>query len=88
MAPTKLMASMAALLLMVASSTAVEAQKDIVGTAVAAGQFGTLVKAVKAARLAETLKKPGPLTVFAPTDDAFAKLPRKRFPWQRLQFAV
>jgi uncharacterized surface protein with fasciclin (FAS1) repeats len=48
---------------------------DIVDTAVAAGAFSTLVKAVKAAGLVETLKGPGPFTVFAPTDEAFAKLP-------------
>jgi len=48
---------------------------DIVDTAVSAGSFGTLVAAVKAAGLAETLKGEGPFTVFAPTDDAFAKLP-------------
>jgi uncharacterized surface protein with fasciclin (FAS1) repeats len=49
--------------------------KDIVDTAVAAGNFTTLVKAVQAAGLIETLKSPGPFTVFAPTDEAFAKLP-------------
>jgi len=49
---------------------------DIVDTAVAAGSFNTLVTAVKAAGLVETLKGKGPFTVFAPTDDAFAKLPR------------
>lgn len=48
---------------------------DIVDTAVAAGSFNTLVKAVQAAGLVETLKGPGPFTVFAPTDEAFAKLP-------------
>jgi uncharacterized surface protein with fasciclin (FAS1) repeats len=48
---------------------------DIVDTAVAAGSFTTLVTALKAAGLVETLKGPGPFTVFAPTDDAFAKLP-------------
>ncbi|WP_295850142.1 fasciclin domain-containing protein [Tardiphaga sp.] len=48
---------------------------DIVDTAVAAGKFGTLVAAVQAAGLVETLKGAGPFTVFAPTDDAFAKLP-------------
>ena len=49
--------------------------KDIVDTAVAAGNFNTLAKALQAAGLVETLKGPGPFTVFAPTDDAFAKLP-------------
>jgi transforming growth factor-beta-induced protein len=52
-----------------------EAPKDIVDTAVAAGSFETLVTAVQAADLVETLKGEGPFTVFAPTDDAFAKLP-------------
>ena len=51
------------------------AAQDIVDTAVSAGQFNTLVAAVKAAGLVETLKSEGPFTVFAPTDDAFAKLP-------------
>ena len=49
--------------------------KDIVDTAVSAGKFNTLVKAIKAGGLVETLKSDGPFTVFAPTDDAFAKLP-------------
>jgi uncharacterized surface protein with fasciclin (FAS1) repeats len=48
---------------------------DIVDTAVSAGSFNTLVTAVKAAGLVDTLKGPGPFTVFAPTDEAFAKLP-------------
>lgn len=48
---------------------------DIVDTAVQAGSFTTLVAAVKAAGLVDTLKGPGPFTVFAPTDEAFAKLP-------------
>jgi len=48
---------------------------DIVDTAVSAGQFKTLVKAIQAAGLVETLKGEGPFTVFAPTDAAFAKLP-------------
>ena len=48
---------------------------DIVDTAVAAGKFNTLVAAVKAAGLVDSLKSKGPLTVFAPTDEAFAKLP-------------
>ena len=49
---------------------------DIVDTAVSAGQFNTLVTAVKAAGLVDTLKGPGPFTVFAPTDEAFAKIPK------------
>ena len=49
---------------------------DIVETAIAAGSFKTLVKAVDAAGLVQTLKGKGPFTVFAPTDDAFAKLPK------------
>ena len=48
---------------------------DIVDTAISAGQFKTLVTAVKAAGLVDTLKGTGPFTVFAPTDEAFAKLP-------------
>lgn len=48
---------------------------DIVDTAVADGRFTTLVAAVEAAGLVDTLKSEGPFTVFAPTDDAFAKLP-------------
>jgi uncharacterized surface protein with fasciclin (FAS1) repeats len=50
-------------------------KKDIVDTAVGAGSFNTLVAAVQAADLVDTLKSEGPFTVFAPTDDAFAKLP-------------
>jgi uncharacterized surface protein with fasciclin (FAS1) repeats len=50
--------------------------KDIVETAKAAGSFGTLLKAAQAAGLVDTLKSKGPLTVFAPTDEAFAKLPK------------
>jgi len=57
------------------TSEAAEAPKDIVDTAVAAGSFDTLVAAVQAADLVETLKGEGPFTVFAPTDEAFAKLP-------------
>ncbi|MDA7624792.1 fasciclin domain-containing protein [bacterium] len=49
---------------------------DVVDTAVKAGKFKTLVAAVKAADLVNTLKGKGPFTVFAPTDDAFAKLPK------------
>lgn len=50
-------------------------RKDIVDTAVAAGDFKTLATALQAAGLVDTLKGPGPFTVFAPTDEAFAKLP-------------
>ncbi|AFZ30970.1 beta-Ig-H3/fasciclin [Gloeocapsa sp. PCC 7428] len=49
---------------------------DIVDTAVKAGSFDTLVTAIKAANLVDTLKGAGPFTVFAPTDEAFAKLPK------------
>lgn len=59
----------------VAGSVAAAQEKDIVDTAIAAGSFNTLVKAVQAAGLVDTLKGPGPFTVFAPTDEAFAKLP-------------
>jgi transforming growth factor-beta-induced protein len=52
------------------------AKKDIVDTAVAAGSFTTLAAALQAADLVDTLKGDGPFTVFAPTDAAFAKLPR------------
>jgi uncharacterized surface protein with fasciclin (FAS1) repeats len=53
-------------------------QMDIVDTAVAAGDFNTLVTAVKAADLVETLKGDGPFTVFAPNDAAFAKIPKDK----------
>ena len=64
-------------LLLVASSVMAGShmKKDIVDTAVGAGSFTTLVAAVKAADLVDTLKGEGPFTVFAPTDEAFAKLP-------------
>ena len=57
-------------------SIAHAATKDIVDTAAGAGNFETLIAAAKAAGLDETLKGPGPYTVFAPTDEAFAKLPK------------
>ncbi|GGO35078.1 beta-Ig-H3/fasciclin [Gemmobacter aquaticus] len=57
------------------SAPAFAADKDIVDTAVGAGNFTTLVAAVQAADLVETLKGEGPFTVFAPTDAAFAALP-------------
>jgi uncharacterized surface protein with fasciclin (FAS1) repeats len=58
-----------------ATAIAVQA-KDIVDTAVAAGSFKTLATALTAAGLIDTLKGPGPFTVFAPTDAAFAKVPK------------
>jgi uncharacterized surface protein with fasciclin (FAS1) repeats len=64
--------------MVVAASNATAADaptRDIVDTAVAAGSFTTLAKALEAAGLLETLKGAGPFTVFAPTDEAFAKLP-------------
>jgi uncharacterized surface protein with fasciclin (FAS1) repeats len=64
-----------ALLLVVPLSAAKASEKDIVDTASGAGSFNTLVAAVQAAGLVETLKGEGPFTVFAPTDEAFAKLP-------------
>jgi uncharacterized surface protein with fasciclin (FAS1) repeats len=68
--------AVAALLLNLSVASAEDAaKKDIVDTAVAAGSFNTLVKAIQAAGLVETLKGKGPFTVFAPTDEAFAKLP-------------
>jgi uncharacterized surface protein with fasciclin (FAS1) repeats len=61
---------------MLFTATAASAMsKDIVDTAAGAGQFKTLVAAVEAAGLVDTLKGDGPFTVFAPTDEAFAKLP-------------
>lgn len=72
-------ASMAAVALTVVGlaigSHPARAAEDIVDTAVDAGQFTTLAAALKAADLVDTLKGPGPYTVFAPTDEAFAKLP-------------
>jgi len=57
------------------SSAFAGSKKDIVDTAVAAGDFKTLAAAIQAAGLVDTLKGTGPFTVFAPTDEAFAKLP-------------
>lgn len=73
-------AAVVALLGVVGSAAAPAAdkpEKDIVDTAVGAGQFKTLVTAVKAAELVETLKGEGPFTVFAPTDEAFARVPKE-----------
>jgi uncharacterized surface protein with fasciclin (FAS1) repeats len=61
--------------LAMASPARAQQTRDIVDTAVAAGSFKTLAKALAAADLVGTLKGPGPFTVFAPTDEAFAKLP-------------
>src|SRR6476619_2793456 len=61
--------------LAIGSNFARASNQDIVDTAVGAGQFKTLTAALKAADLVTTLKGPGPFTVFAPTDEAFAKLP-------------
>jgi len=71
------LAAVAAIVMGIAtgSASAYAADKDIVDTAVAAGQFKTLAAALAAAGLVDTLKGPGPFTVFAPTDAAFAKLP-------------
>lgn len=57
------------------TTTFAQMKSDIVDTAVSAGSFNTLVAAVKAAGLVDTLKSDGPFTVFAPTDEAFAALP-------------
>ena len=64
-----------AIALVLPLSMANAGQKDIVDTAVGAGSFKTLVAAVQAAGLVDTLKGDGPFTVFAPTDEAFANLP-------------
>jgi uncharacterized surface protein with fasciclin (FAS1) repeats len=61
--------------LSISAATASGKNADVVQTAVDAGSFSTLVAAVKAAGLVETLQGPGPFTVFAPTDEAFARLP-------------
>ena len=61
--------------LLAAPAPARAQQKDLVDTAVAAGSFKTLAAALQAADLVGTLKGDGPFTVFAPTDEAFAKLP-------------
>ncbi len=59
----------------ITAAQASAAERDIVATAVAAGNFKTLTAALEAAGLVDTLKGKGPFTVFAPTDEAFAKLP-------------
>ena len=69
-------AAIAALVLPATLRADNHASKDIVDTAVAAGDFKTLATALQAAGLVETLKGKGPFTVFAPTDAAFAKIPK------------
>jgi uncharacterized surface protein with fasciclin (FAS1) repeats len=79
MTMTKMMRSVlaaaAVVVIAAAGSTARAQDKDIVDTALAAGSFTTLARALQAAGLVETLKGAGPFTVFAPSDEAFAKLP-------------
>jgi len=76
MLKTLVTTTLAAFVITLAASQPAHAQgKDIVDTAVAAGSFKTLARALVAADLVNTLKGPGPFTVFAPTDEAFAKLP-------------
>ena len=70
-----LISSLALGMLLISAPVMRAQEKDIVDTAVGAGNFTTLVAAVKAAGLVDTLKGAGPFTVFAPTDDAFKKLP-------------
>lgn len=78
--PVALLASLTGLILLLAVGAnkvvAGSHEQDIVDTAVAAGSFKTLVTALKEAGLVETLKGKGPFTVFAPTDEAFAKIPK------------
>jgi len=62
--------------LLVSAPVRAQGTKDIVEVAIAAGSFKTLVAAVQAAGLVDVLKRPGPLTVLAPTDEAFAKIPK------------
>ncbi len=71
----KALVTVAAIAIMPLAHAGGYGKKDIVDTAVSAGSFETLVTAVKEAGLVETLKGEGPFTVFAPTDEAFAKIP-------------
>ena len=76
-AHTSVILGAAALIALLVSAPArAQGTKDIVEVAVAAGSFKTLVAAVQAAGLVDVLKRPGPLTVLAPTDEAFAKIPK------------
>ena len=76
MSIARTLAASAAFAVTIATSSLAARAADIVDTAASAGQFNTLVAAVKAAGLVDTLKGKGPFTVFAPTDAAFAKLPK------------
>jgi uncharacterized surface protein with fasciclin (FAS1) repeats len=68
----------AAITLIAAAPASARQNQDIVDTATAAGQFTTLTKLVKRAGLVSALREPGPYTVFAPTDKAFAKVPKRK----------
>lgn len=68
--------ALAVFALLASAIPAAAQSKDIVDTAAAAGTFKSLAAALQAAGLVQTLKGPGPFTVFAPTDDAFAKIPK------------
>jgi uncharacterized surface protein with fasciclin (FAS1) repeats len=72
------MASLVALVTLFTASRSAAQEKDIVETAVAAGSFKTLATALTEAGLIETLKGKGPFTVFAPNDEAFAKIPKEK----------
>jgi len=71
----RLFMAVMAILLVSVSALASHNQRDVVATAIHSGSFNTLTQALKAADLADTLKGPGPFTVFAPTDEAFRQLP-------------
>ena len=75
MVKTLMVGMVAGVLALSSAGAGAQGSKDIVDTAVSAGSFTTLAKALKAADLVDTLKGDGPFTVFAPTDEAFAKLP-------------
>ncbi len=75
MNPLKTIAASAVAIAIYLSAANAAEKANIVQTAISNGSFNTLVTAVKAAGLVDTLSGPGPFTVFAPTDDAFAKLP-------------
>ena len=75
--PIALLASLVAALAVSPAIAHPKQEQNIVQTAVAAGQFKTLTKLLKTAGLAGTLEGPGPYTVFAPTDAAFSKVPKK-----------